>query len=87
MFVSILVTTQKTQQIDDVVREFRQIQEPTRELEIRRSGSRGVYFIFKSDTIAPFQEIRANNKGKGGGREGWDRIRMGRWGVPSRFCK
>jgi hypothetical protein len=57
MFVSILITTQKTQQIDDVVREFRQIQEPIRELEIRRSGSRGVYFVFKSDTIAPFQEF------------------------------
>jgi hypothetical protein len=77
MLVSILVTTQKAQQIDEVVREFRMVQEPARELEIRRSGSRGVYFNFKGDAIEPFQEFaRTINKKVEGVKDGiefaWD---------------
>ena len=56
MFVSILVETKKATQVAEIITDFGNLQEPRRDVEIRRSGSRGVYLLFKADKISPFMD-------------------------------
>jgi hypothetical protein len=57
MFVSILVNTNRAAQLEEVIRAFRAIPATSRELEIRKSGSRYIYFLFKADNVTPFLEF------------------------------
>jgi len=54
MLVSFMVNMRKVAQLDEAVRGFREINEPVRDLEIRRSGGRRFYFLFKTGRIQPF---------------------------------
>ena len=42
MFVSILVETKKATQVAEIITDFGNLQEPRRDVEIRRSGSKDV---------------------------------------------